>query len=280
MSDGWGESSEESLLQEVRDDGVAILTLNRPAKMNAWTPAMGARYFDALEACAAEEAVRVILVTGAGKAFCAGADVGGLDSMAKAGGVQPERDPRPYWFPMSIGKPVVAAINGPCFGVGLQQALCCDVRFVARGARLSTAYAKRGLIAEVGISWVLARQVGAGRSLDLLLSARTFDGAEAATMGLAEYCTDDAALFDEALAYCTEMARDCSPWALRTMKLQLYADLMSSLDEAYDRSEELLQQALSGPDFAEGVSAFLDKRPIAFSGLSADLATLDIHTGE
>src|SRR5882724_4413081 len=124
-----------AIIAETRD-GVAVLTLNRPSSLNAWTPAMGTLYFDTLDRVAADPSVRAILVTGAGRAFCAGADLSGLSHIASAGGLAQNRDPRRYWHAMSIGKPIVAAIRGPCLGVGLQQALCCDVRIAASDAQI------------------------------------------------------------------------------------------------------------------------------------------------
>ena len=170
------------------DGGIAVLTLNRPDRLNAWTREMEVRYFALLDECAASEEVRVIVVTGAGRGFCAGADMRTSRTSAPAGtptgGPSTRRrtySPEP---PHSIPKPIIAAINGPCAGIGLVQALMCDIRFAASGVKLTTAFARRGLVAEHGISWILPRLVGPANALDLLLSGRVVLAEEAYELGL------------------------------------------------------------------------------------------------
>lgn len=267
-------AQEQPILTEVSDK-VAIVTLNRPASLNAWNSAMRLVYFDTLERLAADTTVNVILVRGAGRGFCAGADVKDLSNIAASGGKQPQRDARPYWFPLTIGKPVIAAIHGACYTIGLQQALCCDLRFAARDAKIAAPYAKRGLVAEVGISWLLSRIVGVANAMEFLLSGRTVDGDEALRLGLVNKVFDAEELFARSFDYCKTIAAECSPWSLRTIKQQLYHDLMSSLDPAFLRSEELLKQALAAPDFVEGITAFREKRVTNFSPLDPALAKLD-----
>jgi enoyl-CoA hydratase/carnithine racemase len=281
MSPFWPDESGQppTILAEIRDK-VAIVTLNRPSKLNAWTPAMGTLYFDTLDRLAADASVNVILVQGAGRGFCAGADMSGLNSIASSGGETPGRDRRRYWYPMSIGKPIIAAIHGPCYGVGLQQALCCDLRFAAHDAKLTAPYAKRGLIAEVGIAWLLSRIIGVSNTMDMLLSGRVIEAEEALRMGLIGRLFESETLFDRAFEYCALLAMESSPWSMRTMKQQIYHDLMTSLPPAFERSEQLLKQALSGPDFVEGVAAFRDKRATTFPPLSPQLAHLDPWPGE
>jgi enoyl-CoA hydratase/carnithine racemase len=273
MVDPAGAQSAPQIIHEIRD-GVAIVTLNRPERLNAWTSEMGKRYFRLLDEFGADPNVRVVLLTGAGRAFCAGADLGGLDSVADGGEFTDERNPHPYWYPMGFGKPIVAAIGGACFGVGLQQALCCDVRFVADNLKLSTAYAKRGLIGEEGITWILSRIVGMGVGVELMLSGRTIGAEEALRIGLANFVVPADKLFDEAFAYAKQLADGCSPWSMRVMKEQVYRGMMQGLDAVYGESLGLLDQALSGPNFKEGVKAFLEKRPTDFPPLDADLARL------
>jgi enoyl-CoA hydratase/carnithine racemase len=269
------ESAEQApVLTEIRDK-VAIVTLNRPASLNAWNSAMRLLYFNTLEQLAADPTVNVILVQGAGRAFCAGADVKDLSNIAASGGQQPVRDVRRYWYPLSIGKPIVAAIHGPCYTIGLQQALCCDLRFAARDAKIAAPYARRGLVAEVGISWLLSRIVGVANAMEFLLSGRTVDGEEALRLGLVNKVFDAEELFASSFDYCRTIAAECSPWSLRTIKQQLYHDLMSSLDPAFLRSEELLKQALAAPDFLEGITAFREKRSTNFPPLDPKLAQLD-----
>jgi len=145
-----------AVVERTVQDGVALLTLNRPERLNAWTPAMGRAYFDSLEECAALEEVRAIVVTGEGRGFCAGADMENLQSLGENGAEAGagERDPRPQSFPLSIPKPIIAAVNGACAGIGLVLALMCDIRFAAESAKLTTAFARRGLVAEYGIAWI------------------------------------------------------------------------------------------------------------------------------
>jgi enoyl-CoA hydratase/carnithine racemase len=272
-------SEEASILCEVQR-GVAIVSLNRPAKLNAWTPAMGTLYFDTLDRLARDDAVRVILVKGNGKSFCAGADMGGLAAITSVGGMKDRRDGRGYWHPLRIGKPLVAAIHGNCLGVGLQQALCCDIRFCSATARLAATYVRRGLNGELGITWLLPRIVGAGHAMDLLLSGRFVESSEAQAMGLVNRVLSDDTLFDEALAYCIGLAEECSPWAMRTIKQQLYSDLMTALPPAFAQAEHFLQQAMGGGDMAEAIDAFREKRPVRFGPLPPDLASLDPWPGE
>jgi enoyl-CoA hydratase/carnithine racemase len=279
MSSIWGDEAGEAaaILSEVRE-GVAVITLNRPKRLNAWTPAMGSLYFSTLERLAQDPSVVSILVTGQGRAFCAGIDLGGLANLAAAGGSSPraERDLRPYWFPMSIGKPIVAAIRGPCFGVGLQQVLCCDIRFAAEDVKLSAPYSKRGLIGEVGMTWNLTRVIGAGAALDLMLSGRTLEAEEALKVGLVNRVIAGDKLFDEAFTYCRSMARECSPWSMMMIKQQIYKDLMVNMHRAYSRSEDMMTEALAGNAVSEGIAAFREKRAPAFAALPADRARIDL----
>ena len=273
----WADESDRppAILSDVRD-GVGVITLNRPDRLNAWTPAMGTLYFDALDAMALDPAVRAILVTGAGRGFCSGADMAGLSNISASGGQMAGRDARPYWPAMGIGKPIVAAIHGVCYGVGVQQAVCADVRFAAQGTRFCVPYVKRGLIAELALSWQLGRLVGAGRAADMLLSGRVFTADEALAMGLVNQISTSDDLFDRAFAYCRTIAAENSPWAMRMVKQQLYHDLMSaSLTEPFERAEHLLREALAGPDMKEGIAAFQQKRPLDFPPLAPDLAHLD-----
>jgi len=265
---------EPPVLAEVRDR-VGVITLNRPHSLNAWNTPMATRYFDTLENMADDPGVAVILVHGAGRGFCAGADMKVLGNIAASGGDASGRETRPYWLPLTIGKPIVAAVHGPCFTVGLQLALCCDIRFAARSARIAAPYAKLGLNAEVGIGWLLSRIVGVANTAELLLSSREVNGEEAREMGLVNRVIDDDALPDKTPEYCAAIANSASPWSLRTIKQQVYRDLMSaSLVPAFERSETLMLEALAGADFAEGVAAMRDKRPPSFAPLDADLTRL------
>jgi enoyl-CoA hydratase/carnithine racemase len=270
------------VLKEVRDDGVAVLTLNRPERLNAWTPELEHDYFGLLRECSAANEVRVIVVTGAGRGFCAGADMESLQTLgdavqgdasadAGANGARPEQfEHTPQTFTLTVPKPVIAAINGPCAGIGLVQALMCDVRFVAEDAKLTTAFARRGLVAEHGISWILPRLVGPARALDLLLSGRVVLGREAVELGLANRATPKETVLEETLAYAHELATQCSPASMATMKRQVYAALNEGLPDAEAEADRLMLASFSAPDFVEGVSSFVERREPRFPALASD----------
>jgi enoyl-CoA hydratase/carnithine racemase len=254
---------------EIRD-GVALLTLNRPERLNAWTAAMEQAYFAMLEQCGASEEVRVIVVTGAGRGFCAGADMQELQAIGNGGLETTQLDERrPQTFPLSISKPIIAAINGPCAGIGLVQALMCDIRFAADGAKLTTAFARRGLVAEHGISWLLPRLVGTANALDLLLSARVLLADEAAQLGLVNRVFAPDVLLDETIAYARDLAVNCSPASMATMKRQVYAALEQRLPEALGEADGLMLESFTAPDFVEGVTSFLERRDPRFAAIGA-----------
>ena len=260
---------EDLVLTEVDADGVATFTLNRPERRNAWTAAMENRYFDVLAAADTDPAVRAGVLTGAGTSFCPGLDMGRLAEVA--GRPMDISARRPQYAPRLFRKPLIAAINGACAGIGLTQALMCDVRFAARGARFSTAFARRGLGAEYGMSWVLPRYVGVGNALDLLLSGRVFDADEAKELGLVNRVTEPAEVLVTAIQYARDLARSCSPAAMAAIRHQVLADLDASFEEACRRSYAVMEVLNSGDDFREGVDSFVQKRPPAFRPLADDL---------
>ncbi len=259
------------VLSEVREDGVAVLTLNRPQRLNAWTQELERAYFALLAECAAAPQVRAIVVTGAGRGFCAGADMQELQELGEEG--VPEQDATSertaQTYPLTVPKPIVAAINGPCAGIGLVAALMCDVRVVAEDAKLTTAFARRGLVAEHGISWILPRLVGPARALDLLLSGRVFLGREAAELGLANRAVAREQVLEQALAYAHELATQCSPASMATMKRQVYAALTQPLEQALAEADELMLASFRRPDFVEGVQSFVERREPRFAPLGA-----------
>jgi enoyl-CoA hydratase/carnithine racemase len=256
------------------EDGVAVLTLNRPDRLNAWTPELGTAYFDALQAAADDDAVRVIVVTGAGRGFCAGADMEALQAIGAGADFEgAAAEARPQTFPLTIGKPIIAAVNGACAGIGLVLAVMCDVRFAAAGAKFTTAFARRGLVAEHGISWMLPRLVGPARAMDLLLSGRVVLSEEAADLGLVNRVLEADRLLDETLAYARDLAANCAPSSMAAMKAQVVADLERPLDEALDEANRLMGHSLQQPDFVEGVMSFVEKRPPRFAALGAAGAT-------
>jgi enoyl-CoA hydratase/carnithine racemase len=249
---------------------VALLTLNRPDRLNAWTAEMQVRLFDLLEGCSTDEQVRAIVVSGAGRGFCAGADMENLQSLsADRDQVQPSsnHDRRPMTFPRTIPKPIIAAINGPCAGLGFSFALMCDLRFAAEDAKLTTAFARRGLVAEHGCSWILPRLIGTGRALDLLLSGRVVTGSEAADMGVVNRALPADRVVEEALEYARTLATHSSPASMAAIKRQVYEDRERGLEEALAEANKLMFESFSRPDFAEGVQSFTERRPPQFSAL-------------
>jgi enoyl-CoA hydratase/carnithine racemase len=263
------------VLFEVQD-GVALLTYNRPDRLNAWTPELQTRYFDLLEECASREDVRVIVLTGAGRGFCAGADMQHLAELADgeaANGEPGPGDSRPVTFALSIPKPIIAAINGPCAGLGLVHALMCDLRFAAAGAKLTTAFSRRGLVGEHGISWLLPRLVGPARALDLLLSGRVVLGQEAAELGLVNRAVEDERLMDEVLAYARMLATECSPASMAQIKRQVYGDYERTLAQSLDQANVLMAESFTGTDFEEGVRSFMERRQPQFAPLAESTAS-------
>jgi enoyl-CoA hydratase/carnithine racemase len=259
------------VVQMAIEDGVALLTLNRPDRLNAWTVEMEQTYFGMLEECAGSAEVRVVVVTGAGRGFCAGADMHDLQALGN-GGVEASdhaSERRPQTYPLSIPKPIIAAINGACAGIGLVQALMCDIRFAAEGAKLTTAFARRGLVAEHGISWMLPRLVGPARAMDLLLSGRVVLAEEAAGMGLVNRVLAPEKLLEQTLEYAGELAASCSPASMATMKRQVYADLERDLPQALAEADQLMLESFTAPDFVEGVTSFLERRDPRFASLGA-----------
>ncbi|MFO0842872.1 MAG: enoyl-CoA hydratase [Gemmataceae bacterium] len=276
-------STFEQILYDVAD-GVATVTLNRPDKLNAWTAQMEKEVRAAMARAEADGGVRVIVLTGAGRGFCAGADLQDLGKVAGAASpadlerilkdrfVGPQRaDARAdfqkaYSYFPAVGKPVLGAINGSAVGLGLVVALYCDLRFASDQARFGTAFSRRGLIAEHGISWMLPRLVGLPNALDLLFSARLIDAAEALRMGLVNRVLPQAEFMDGVRAYAGELARAVSPRSLRVMKRQVYEGLFQTLGEATEVANVEMMKSFGSADFREGVAHFLEKRPPEFTG--------------
>ena len=267
----------EDILFDVRD-GIATITLNRPARLNASTPAMWASIRAALEVSAADPGVKVIIVTGAGRGFCAGADMAELGDISAAGEL-PEaaafepfdaqaraefQHPRTY-FP-SVGKPIIAAVNGVAAGLGLATLLFCDLRFCADSAAFVSSFSRRGLIAEHGTSWMLTRLVGHSRAMDILLSSRKVGAQEAFRIGLVDRVVPDAELMEVTRAYARELSDLTSPRSLAVIKRQLWDGLFQDLGESLAQADREMALSLKTADFREGLAHFLEKRPPRFTG--------------
>jgi enoyl-CoA hydratase/carnithine racemase len=267
------------------EEGVALVTLNRPDRLNAWTARMELEYRAAMADADADPDVRVAVVTGAGRGFCAGADTAALTGIVETGrygsGRNAEADapvPIPnatdrhdfdhaFSWPFGLRKPLIAAINGPVAGVGFVLACFADIRFAAAGAKITTSFGRLGLPAEHGVAWVLPRLVGVARAADLLFSSRVVLAEEAAGMGLVNAVLPPDELLPHTLDYARRMAAEISPWSLRALKAQLYGALLDPLDDAARDAERLMHESFGSPDFKEGVAALTEKRLPRFGGL-------------
>jgi enoyl-CoA hydratase/carnithine racemase len=254
---------------EARDGHVAVLTFNRPDRLNAWTDDMGERYAQLLAAADSDPEVRAIVVTGSGRGFCAGVDMAALASPHERSPREREHARRNRAAAFEVRKPLIAAINGPAAGLGLVQALFCDIPFAATDAKLTTSFARLGLPAEEGLSWVVPRLVGFSRALDLLLSARVILGDEAETIGLVDRALPKEDVLAAAIDYAQTLARRCSPTAMATIKSQLRADASATLGDARERAFSLMLDAFEQPDQREGATAFTERRPPRFAPLGA-----------
>jgi enoyl-CoA hydratase/carnithine racemase len=270
---------DDAVLYDVTDRGVAVITLNRPDRLNTWGSDIAAGFYAGIDRAEADPSVRALVLTGNGTAFCAGAHLGSMatigESLANSG--DQERDisalvgERHPHFLTALAKPVIAAINGSCVGIGLTHALMCDVRFAAEGAKFATTFPRRGLIAEYGISWILPRLTGWGVATDLLLSGRTFSAEEASTLGLVKEVVPGDELLTRALQYADDLAGNCSPASMAVIKQQIYGDAERGVAEASERAEKLMHESLLRPDVVEGIISFLQKRRPDFPPLADPL---------
>lgn len=277
----------EDLLYEVKGR-VAVLTLNRPDKLNAWTAAMERSVKQAMAAAVADDHVRAIVVTGAGRGFCAGADMGLLQQIKPetwedrelaaaareetfdfASGLGPDVTPHyggRFGYLMQVKKPVIAAINGPAAGLGLVFALYADIRFAGSEAKFTTAFASRGLIAEHGISWLLPQLVGPAHALDLLMSARKVMADEAERIGLVNKTFPQENFMANVMDYAAMLAETVSPRSMAVMKAQVWKAPFQSFGEALAVGDSEMQKSFASEDFKEGVAHFVEKRTANFTG--------------
>lgn len=267
------------------DQHILTITLNRPDRLNALTRELEEELFHAMRTADEDEEVRVVILTGAGKGFCAGADLEALGWISDLDWSQvniedlrqkimPSRRlaqgsadfQRTYSYFPAVRKPIIAAINGVAVGLGFVLPLYCDLRIAADTARFGTAFAQRGLIAEHGVSWMLPRLVGMGNATDLLYSARLVQADEALRMGLVNRIVSAGDLMSEVRAYAEHLANNVSPRSLRIMKQQLYEDQFQTLAESIDRANDAMIPSFGCEDFREGVAHFVEKRQARFTG--------------
>jgi len=284
-------SEENEVLYDVKDR-IATVTLNRPDRMNSIDDSMPINIAKAMKQAATDPGVRAIILTGAGRAFCAGADIGRLQR--RSGGERPPPPPddtttipaithghgpdlgpefadvRRYSYFMRIGKPVIGALNGATAGLGFIMALCCDMRMASSNMIFTTAFAQRGLIAEHGIAWLLPRLVGASRAMDLLLSSRILLGDEAGRIGLVDHVLPAGEVLPAALAYARDLAENCSPQSMAIIKRQVLAALESDVDTSRRQAVDLMLASFATADSREGVLSHLEKRPPRFDALDPD----------
>jgi enoyl-CoA hydratase/carnithine racemase len=237
--------------------GVRTIWFDRPDQRNTMTLEMFRDYYAALLAADADPQVRALVVTGAGDWFCAGADPAALEALLDEG--QRTRLAEEFGFaphlPLTLGTPIVAAVNGGAAGLGLVHALYADVRFMATEARLATAFSRLGLIAEYGSAWLLPRLVGVGNALDLLLSGRKVDAAEAYRIGLAQRVLPRDEVLAEAQAYAADLAAHCSPTSMAVIRQQVWSGLETGAAQAAADATGLMTESLAGADFGAAVAA-------------------------
>jgi len=269
-------------------DRVATITLNRPERLNAYTAKMAAGIKDAMAKANADPDVRVIVLTGAGRGFCAGADMEVLSGVSSGGGAArgpveasddhfaashgPDigadfADAQRFGYFAKTRKPIIAAINGPVAGIGLVMTLYADLRFAADNAVFTTSFAQRGLIAEHGISWLLPRLVGQANALDLLLSARKLRADEAERIGLVNKVFAAEGFMDNVNAYARLLAETVSPRSMAIMKAQVWKANFQDFNQALAVADAEMKTSLSHSEFKEGVAHFLEKRPARFADI-------------
>lgn len=258
-------------------DSVATITLNRPDRMNALTKVLEAELRSAIEHAGKDANVRAIVLTGAGRAFCAGMDMDELEVLPPED-IQAEQWMRPYdmnrradyqtrysYFP-AAPKPIISAVNGAAAGLGLVMALYSDFRIASDKAVFTTAFAKRGLIAEHGIAWMLPRIVGHANAIDLLLTSRKIDANEAMDIGLIHRVVPAGNLMESAQQLAHLLGNDVSPRSVRIMKQQLWEAPYQTLGEAVAQANAEMVLSLQSEDFKEGVAHFIERREPRFSG--------------
>jgi enoyl-CoA hydratase/carnithine racemase len=264
-----------NVVWEVKDS-VAVVRLDRPEKLNAFTFRMIAEIREAIDRAATDENAVGIVVTGTGRAFSAGLDTTDLAKSASGADIDADTNvasdelPALFSYLLRIPKPVIAAVNGVAAGGGFVLAMMCDLRFASDSASFTTAFSKRGLIAEHGTSWLLPRLVGTSGALDLLWSARRIDAAEAMRLGFVDRIVPGDGALEAARAYIRDLAANVSPHSLAVIKSQIYRHLSLGMEPAIRDADKLMREALTHPDATEGVASFVEHRPPRFARLKGE----------
>jgi enoyl-CoA hydratase/carnithine racemase len=283
-----GMTEQPDVLYDVKDR-IATITLNRPERLNAYNAHMAQNIKLEMAKAASDPDVRVIVLTGAGRGFCAGADMDVLSSASVAGqsasqgadtgldrkfestlgpDLSPHfRDSQRFAYFARAKKPIIAAINGPVAGIGLVMTLYADMRFAAEKAVFTTSFAQRGLIAEHGIGWLLPRLVGQANALDLLLSARKISAEEAQRIGLVNRIFPQENFMENVRAYARHLAETVSPRSMAVMKAQIWKSNFQDFNESLAVADAEMKTSLAGLEFKEGVAHFLEKRPPRFADI-------------
>lgn len=253
--------SEPEIVVRDAGNGVAVVLLSRPAVLNAITASMARSYALAMRRLDADDAIRAIVVSGAGRGFCAGADLsllaGDLDALRAA--VPARADlPGPG---LASSTPVIAAANGPVAGIGLAYLLGSDIRFADPDTKIATAFPRLGLVAEYGLAWLLTRLIGLAEATELLISGRTVSGVEAHRIGLVQHVSAPGQALDEAIAYARSLSESCSSWSLTMIKAQLQAALESDYETALTSSLRLMDESFRRDELRERIAAHQARAP-------------------
>jgi len=271
------EKPEDCVLTTI-SDGIAWITLNRPSRLNAWNPAMHDQYRRQILSADRDDQVRAIVVTGAGRGFCAGADFDVLQSHIDAGAYgygsprMDDLDVDPafrfdFAFQFGLETPIVAMINGPVAGVGLVLACYCDFRFVSSEAKVTAAHGKWGLPPEFGLSWLLPRLVGTANAIDILVSSRVFSGREAAEMGLARLADDPEHLRYIVHDFVRSLVADVSPHSMAVSKLSIYEDLLHhDLGRSIELSVTRAAQMVGSAEYSQRLESARHHRAVTGPG--------------
>jgi 2-(1,2-epoxy-1,2-dihydrophenyl)acetyl-CoA isomerase len=261
------------VLLDKLEAGVMTLTLNRPERLNAFNGALLQALFAAIECAGAEPGCRAVLVTGAGRGFCAGADL--ANRALAPGEARPdlgqvlEKGVNPLIRAIrNLPKPIVCAVNGPAAGAGVNIALACDIVLAAKSAQFLQAFARIGLISDAGGTWILPRLVGDARARALMMLAEPIGAEEAEAWGMIYRAVDDQELMGEAHTLAQRLALGPTH-ALGLIKRALSASPGNSLDAQLDLERDLQREAGASDDYVEGVRAFLEKRPADFRSMRA-----------